>query len=243
MAVMMGTTAGLSVLLVWLALRARSVANGVLWCALGGIAAGVLNAGVALGGIELVRRGDPGALIGGFFLGTLFGGIYGGPLGLLFGTGYSVVAGSALRARLDPSHDGPDTVLLTAGSWLALGGALLAQVPGAVPHVLSPVWLIAGGAAIAGVAAARRWARWRWLDRVAAGRDHAWRIEPRRGVGEEAGLVPVLRAFGPSPEGVVTRCAPTKDPYRSAMVAAPVALAALPAPMASAGEGAGGLSR
>ena len=236
MAAVVASTVLLSLLLVRRALRAASPMSAALWCALGGVACGVLNAGLCLGSVELVHSGDPGAFFGGLFLGSFFGGIYGGPLGLAFGAAYAVVVCSAVSARLDPSHDGADRVLVAAGLWLALAGAALLPAALASPVVLPPAALVAAGVAIAGAAAARRRARGRWLARAAAGRDERFRVEPRRGGDDEVGLVPLIREGGES-DHVVLRRARAGDPYRGVSGWVPAALAALP-PVEAAPSGA-----
>ncbi|MCC6556039.1 MAG: hypothetical protein IT372_24020 [Polyangiaceae bacterium] len=224
MAVVTASTLLLSLLLVRRAVRSVTVFGAVVWCVIGGGVFGVLNAGLCLGGVELVKHGDPGSFIGGLFAGSLFGGLYGGPLGVAYGLAYAVLAGIAVHERLAPSHDGPDRVLAASGAWLAIAGAALIPAAEGSPAPVAPAALAAAGLALAGLALARRRGRTRWLVRAAAGRDEMFRIDPRRGADEEAGLLPVLRP-GPEPlDHVVLRRAAAGDPYRGASGWVPVAL-------------------
>ncbi|HTN92236.1 MAG TPA: hypothetical protein VL242_51550 [Sorangium sp.] len=233
-AVMATSTALLSVALIRYALRATTHRGAWLRCVLGGALAGVLNAGLSLAGIGVVCDGQVGGFFVGFCLGIFLGGVYGAPLGLGFGAWYAVLAGSAVRARLDPSHDGPDRVLTTAGLWLLLGGACARLAWWGAPVALSPWGLVAVGLGLTLLGAARRCARLAWLARVAAGVDPRWQVDARRSddvrrSDEEAeGLLPLVRPGGRPQDGVLLYRAHGHDRYRSASPSEPAALTALP---------------
>jgi len=230
---MAATTALLSMILVRLALRAGSFGRAAAWCLGGGVLAGILNAGLSLAAVTLVRTGNPGGALIGMFLGALFGGLYGAPLGLLFGAAYLGLVRSAYSARIHPSHDGGDRVLLAAGVWLALGGAALLVLSPSSPAVVPPAALVALGAAAAGLAGARRRGRRRWLARVAAGVVPGWQIAARSGQAHEKKLLPVTRGEEVPLDGVLLRVPPPGDPYRHAPADVPAALVPLPLPSAN----------
>ncbi|WP_437923359.1 hypothetical protein WMF37_30545 [Sorangium sp. So ce291] len=168
-------------------------------------------------------------------MGTWFGGFYGAPLGLAFGAWYAVLAGSAVRARLDPSHDGPDRVLTAAGLWLLLGGACAKLAWWGAPVALSPWGLVAVGLGLTVLGVARRRARLAWLARVAAGVDPRWQLDVRRSddvhrSDDETGLLPLIRPDGRPQDGVLLYRAHGHDRYRSASPSAPAALTERPHP-------------
>ncbi len=228
MAAMAASTMLLSLLLVGRALRAATLGRAAAWCLCGGVAAGILNAGLSLAAVTLVRTGNPGGAMAGMVMGVLFGGLYGAPLGLIFGAAYLVLTGSALRARVQPSHDGADRVLLAAGGSLAIAGVALRLLAPESPAVLPPEALAALGATTAAFALARGAARQRWIARVAAGRAPGWQIAARCEDAEEAALLPMLRGEEALLDGVLVRVSLPSDPYRRAPVAIPAALVPLP---------------
>jgi hypothetical protein len=231
------STIGLSLLLVRRALRASSLGRAALWCILGAIPAGVVNAGLCLSAVELIRTGDPGAAFGGLFLGIFVGGFYGAPIGLGYGLAYAVVVVTALQARETRAHDASDRALFGAGAWLAVVGSALAVASLGAPSLIPPVAAAAAGIGWLAIAGVRIAARRRWLERVGEGRELAFRIEPRAWSDEERALLPVVRSgvLSLEPEGVVTYKAQfASDPYRESPKGTPVALADLPEPRAAA---------
>lgn len=226
-AAMACSTALLSLVVVWGALRARKPGGTALWCLIGGPVAGVLNAGLSLAGVTLVVHGDPGRAIAGFVMGCFFGSFYGAPLGFVYGGAYLLVVRRALQVMRSPSHDGVDRVLVVVGVWLAITAAAVHVLAMPSPAVISPAALFAVGATVAAFAGVRMGARQRWLARVAAGRAPGWEIAARVD-GEERGLLPVVRAGELElPEGVLLRVGPPGDPYRRAPALTPVALVPL----------------
>ncbi|XXX82354.1 hypothetical protein WMF30_26725 [Sorangium sp. So ce134] len=222
------STALLSLILVRLALRETALQRALLSCVLGGALAGVLNTGVSLAGVGLLDHGEAGRALWELLAGCLFGGTYGGPLGLVFGTAYAVLAWSALRARRDRSHDGPDRVLTAAGLWLLVGGAYAELVRGGAPVALSPGGLAAVGLGLAVLGEGRRRARLAWLARVAAGEEAEWQIDVSRGDERDGGLLPLVRPGGRLQDGVLLYRAAGHDRYRSVSPSVPAAVVALP---------------
>ena len=223
-------TALLSLLLARRALRSDSVTKAVLWSVSGGILAGVLNAGISCAVVELVNHGDPARAVGNLLAGLFFGGFFGGPLGLAFGLTFAVVIASASRAHLEPSHDGPDRVLLTAGIWLSLVGAAIKLFADDAPTPVPPVALLAIGIPAAGAAMIRLTLRKRWLSRVARGLLPEYRIEeapdedniPRH-------LLPVIRSKPSKFKGILLYCfRDGASPYRDPASSVPVAIAVPP---------------
>ncbi|WP_437910493.1 hypothetical protein WME95_22400 [Sorangium sp. So ce327] len=222
------STALLSLILVRFALRATTARVASLRCVWGGALAGALNAGLSLAGMGVIRHGDMGSALWELVGGSLFGSIFGGPLGFVFGASYAVVVVSAVRARLDPSHDGPDRVLTTVGVWLFLGGACAELARQGVPVAVSPSRLAVLGLGLAALGAARRYARRAWLARVAAGVEPAWQLDVLRGEEQGAGLLPLIRPDGRLQDGVLLYRAPGHDRYRSVAPSTPAALTTLP---------------
>lgn len=241
-AAMACSTALLSLVVVWGALRARKPGGTALWCLIGGPIAGVLNAGLSLAGVTLVVHGDPGRAVAGFVMGCFFGSFYGGPLGFVYGGAYLLVVRRALQVLRSPSHDGIDRVLGAVGVWLVATAAVVQVLATPSPAVISPAALAAVGLTVAAFAGARMVARQRWLARVAEGRAPGWEIAARVDGREERGLLPVVRAGELElPEGVLLRVGPPGDPYRHAPAVTPVALVPLyrqaaPIPGAVAGS-------
>jgi hypothetical protein len=228
-------TVALTLLLVGCALRSTTPARAVAWCVAGGALAGTFNAGLCLSCLQLVH-GNPHWPIG-LLIGTLFGGVFGAPLGLLYGAAYGLIVGPAVRARLDPSHDGADRTLLFAGLWAAAAGVLLTCATAAVGSPLPPAALAAAGLALAGVGGARLALRDAWLARVAEGRDERFRIAPRDGDDDEVRLRSLVRSAR-APDHVLFERVPGGAPYRGRGVWSPVALVPAPrspAPAASRG--------
>jgi hypothetical protein len=230
----------LSLVLARRALRAESVENAALWSILGAVPLGAINAGICLGGIELLVRGDPGGAALGSLLGFLVGGFVGGPIGLTYGVAFAVVIGSAVRACLSPSHDGPDRVLATSGVWLALSGVVISyfisvledEIGREVQTKIPPSLLIVMGALAAGAALIRLALRKKWLARVKEGRVPAFRIDmPPEDEAIEArrGLLPIVRPKRPNPEGILYFLGGIQgSPYRETLLDTPVALVEVP---------------
>ncbi|WP_437282882.1 hypothetical protein WME90_20605 [Sorangium sp. So ce375] len=222
------STALLSSILVRFAVRATTPRAAALRCVGGGALAGALNAGLSFAGMGVLTHGDGSRAFGEFVLGSLFGSIFGGPLGFVFGASYAVVVVSAVRARLDPSHDGPDRVLTTVGVWLFLGGACAELARQGAPVAVSPSRLAVLGLGLAVLGAARRYARRAWLARVVAGAEPAWQLDVLRGEEQGAGLLPLVRPGGRLQDGVLLYKAPGHDRYRSVAPSTPAALTTLP---------------
>jgi hypothetical protein len=226
----------LSLLLARRALRAQSLESAVIWSVLGAIPAGAINAGLCLGSLGLIARGDPGAAVIGFFAGALIGGFVGGPVGLGYGAAYAIVIGSAVRARLSPSHDAPDRVLRTAGLWLTLTGlAQLCLSSDDSPVLIPPAAVIAAGAVIALTAMIRLSRRKKWLARVAAGLNPAFRIEApsEERIDAIPTLLPVLRRRERKNQSNYESILAYIDrksgsPYREDLTSTPLALVDLP---------------
>jgi hypothetical protein len=226
-------TALLSLLLARRAVRSDSVTKAVLWSVSGGILAGVLNAGISCAVVELVNHGDPARAGGNLLAGLFFGGFFGGPLGLAFGLTFAVVLASASRAELDPSHDGPDRVLLTAGIWLVLVGIALGQlapIAADSPTPVPPLALVAIGLPAAGASILRLQLRKRWLSRVARDLLPEYRIEEPPEDGEiPRHLLPVVRSKQSKSKGILSYCfRDGASPYRDPASTVPLAIADLP---------------
>jgi hypothetical protein len=223
-------TALLSLLLARRAVRSSSVTKAVLWSISGGILAGVLNAGISCSVVELVNRGDPAGAVGNLLAGLFFGGFFGGPLGLAFGLTFAIVIASASRAHLEPSHDGPDRVLLTAGIWLVLVGVALGPIAAGSPTPVPPIALVAIGVPAAGLAILRLQLRKRWLSKVARGLLPEYRIEEPPEDGElPRHLLPVVRSKQSKSKGILFYCfRDGASPYRDPASIVPLAIADLP---------------
>jgi hypothetical protein len=223
-------TAILSLLLARRALRAESATRAVLVVVLGGILAGVLNAGLSCGAVQLVTYGDPGGAFVNFLAGLVFGGFAGGPLGLGFGVAFAIVVASASRAHLNPSHDGADRVLLTAGIWLIFAGAALGPIAEGTPTPVPPIALIGLGVPAVVASIYRLQARKRWLSQVARGLLPEYRIEaPPEDAEIPRHLIPIVRSKPSKSKAILLYlfrdCA---SPYRDPASSVPLALAELP---------------
>ena len=223
-------TALLSLLLARRALRTESVTKAVLWSIAGGVLAGVVNTGVACGAVQVIQHGDLAAAVISLLAGLFFGGFVGGPLGLAFGLAYAFVLASASRAELDPSHDGPDRVLLTAGIWLTLAGVGLSAIADDSPAPVPPMALVALGAPAAAVAIVRLQARRRWLAKVTRGLLPAYRVEEPADDGEiPRHLLPVVRLVPSKRQGILLYSfRDGASPYRDPASSVPVAIAEAP---------------
>lgn len=100
---------------------------------------------------------------------------------------------AAVRARVEPSHDGGDRALTMAALWLA---AIVTGVLGWTDAPRHPKLAVAAVVAlallVAFVGAWRRVARLSWVLRVYAGKARGWRVTPRDPDHDPALLVPVV---------------------------------------------------
>lgn len=223
-------TATLSAALVALALLARRPSVAAVACAGGGIVAGALNAGLTFSLQALLERHGSGEVVSGFVFATIVGAVFGGPLGLLFGSAYAPVVASAARARQRRALDAAEPLHLLCGGWLAAAGIASAtvRVRGVPPIASLPTVAIGLGVLLTLGAAVRALGRARFLARVYAGRDArfalgalgametTWALRPLAlAVPEQLCDATVVRQAA-SPEGVA--------PYRGREHQAPCAL-------------------
>jgi hypothetical protein len=212
------STAIVAACVLFAALRAQTRSGGACAIILGGVGAGLVNSGIALFLVTLAKDGSVQPLL--IPMGMLFGCFYGGPLGLAYGLALAVIVVPALGAKVEPSFDAFDRVLLWSGLWaLAVGGVCVAVDGGARPLD----WVVAAAGASAVVCAAVRLVvRRAWLARVRAGKVDGWRVEPRGHV-EDVGLSPFVRAR--SWDAVLVRDeVPASVPYRDPPLRRAVAL-------------------
>lgn len=171
-------TALLSWLLLWRALKARSFDRTLLWCIFVAMPLGALNSGLSEGIITLYHSKDAGQTISAFFLALLLGGFIAAPIGLVYGILYSIITGATKRALMYPSHDGPDRVMLIAGLWLSIIGALISALPStSLPLFLSPLWMIWIGIPMAAIALYRWAGRKLWYSKVLRDADPRYKIK------------------------------------------------------------------
>lgn len=190
---------------------------------------------------------------------ALFGVLFGGPTGLMYGLPIAVLAALAQKHVADGSHQGNDRASRLAGAWLAVGATFAAfctwqldvQVwfSGLARDTLSSYvpLMVTGFAFMTGLvlmarATARIERRTRWIQRVSAGRHRSFRIRPISASDD----LTALPRLGPEPRLVVEWCG-SPDPtsaYRTPAEGMAVALvsasdACLPEAAGSGATGAG----
>jgi hypothetical protein len=215
------STVWLSVSLVRRALAAEDVASAAGRCVVGGIFFGAVNAGLALA-LATAVRGRLGEVVAAFLLGTMFGGVfYGGPLGFVYGLSYAPLVGSVVEARRYPSRQALAGVLLWAGGWLALVGAISVGLARRPFLALSWAALLLGLEFIVfAIYLDLRCAL--WVRRLSEGQQPGWEVITRRWDDEEHAVAPLLRCgLGELYDGVIVSRQPSSNvvgPYRGADV-------------------------
>lgn len=185
---------------------------------------------------------------------AVFGLFFGAPTGVIYGLPIAVLVAMAHKRVVDGSHESNDRCARLAGGWLALGASFAAfgtwqldvkqRVSGLAPDTLaSYVPLMASGFAFVVGLVLIAWAtsrierRARWIERVRAGGDRAFRIRPISACDD----VVVLPRLGPDSRLVIEWCG-APDPttaYRTPAEGTAVALVSdVDARLVSAGSGA-----
>lgn len=223
------STALLSLYLVRRALRAAGFDKTLLWCVFVAMPLGALNAALAEALIAAYKNGDAGQIFGGFLLALFIGGFIAAPIGLIYGILYAIPTSVAKRALEYPSHEGPDRLMITAGLWISILGALISVMPEA-PHTwISPPWLIFIGVFAAAIGIYRWAGRKIWYARIENDEDPRYMLidpdddEPSA----YPGLLPLFKAEPPNDARVklLMYIPPAKDiAYRDKSRAVPVAL-------------------
>lgn len=222
------------------ALRSPNPAQATSTCVTTGMFAGAINAGLLLATrwfensflhppTEQVGAWTAAALFGVTFLvGASFGGVFGIPLGLLYGVAYAPLVRWAVSERTHISHETPDRALRVGACWAAVVVvavfATTADQVGCAPFF---PYLELPAVSFVGVALAGAWwackrmrARDRWLHRVRTGQEPHYRVVERDvGVndldadGRE--LLPWAHERRGEPDGVLERELPPEgSPYR-----------------------------
>ena len=178
--VLAATTAAWTVVILTLVQRANSRLGTALRVVLGGMVAGVLNAGTSCGLIVLVETGRLGDALSSCILACLPGLVWGAPVGLAFGLAFTPLT---LAVKSPPtSLEGADLLFLSSGAWLfSVCAFCWSTAPWGTGHNVVG-WLLGIGAVVgsllAAAAAGRLVVRRVWLSRVCSGRDPRWTVIP-----------------------------------------------------------------
>lgn len=179
------STATLTALLACFVVRADSRARVAAWCFLGAPVLGALNAGLTLALLALAEFELAQAAFA-LAVGTTFGAVVGGPVGLLFGASLYVPAEFRRRAHEGRSLAATEYTAVASGLWLlVVGGGL--TFGGGAAWALPPLAL---GALLVLVGAAQLHRRWRVVARLRAGVVPGFRVVPRE---PDDAAVPMLR--------------------------------------------------
>jgi hypothetical protein len=236
---LVASTIGLSAALAAIATRAKTVTGAALWLLLAP-PLGVVNTVVSLAAVGLINGQGGSGLALAFWFGGIYGFAFGAPLGIALGLAYAVPILAAARARVRPSHDGPDRVLAVAGAFAiaagALGVAIETQLPAEVYDgkstaiFMGPLLAMTGGLLGLGAGVARLVRRRRWIRAVAAERIPGFCIVPRD-PSVPVVVPPLFRADPAACDLVVLRVEGRAEPgipYRSGAARAPFALLRMP---------------
>lgn len=219
-----------ALLVTWYAFQnpARSIRRFLIF----GTLAGALDAGLSLMLVEGRNGSSPAQMVGLFFLGTLFGGVVGAPLGFAYGAGYAV-ATHPLRDRTVPTHDRVDRTALWVGAWSLAISAIAALLARTVPFYRLWIAPAALGTILVALSAIRIVLRKRFVSRVRSGLVPDWGIVPYPGGCDDQVLA--LEQGGPeSVDGLLVRFEPRQlGPYRDAPTGVALARVRLHAPPAS----------
>lgn len=214
-------TAALSFAHLRLSTRGKTAGGAFTRSVVWGLLLGPINSGISLASVVALQEGPEPGVVGAFMLGTLFGSVAGGCIGILFGLGYSPLAIAATAYRERPTHAGPEKARVMAGA-MVLGAALIHHlfIPGSME--LQAVGALFGAAQVA-FGAYRLASLELFLRAVRTGKEPRWSLARARDAGDVAGLIPI-HARGPSDE-ILYRA--TNDdgatPYRSQSQWLPVA--------------------
>jgi len=208
------STALLSAGVAAVATRTRSLRGVLLTCLLLAPIAGALNCGLTLS-MAAVAHGQFQDAISLGLLGSMFGLVYGAPLGFALGTAFLLPTTVTFKLRKAASHDATELALLLCGLWLLCCSAVVLLIAGTKPTSVVAMAALGIGTLSALIAGGRLLRRHRWLQRVRRGNVPGWLLAPR----EDHPDHPELRTFryqrspGDEPE-VLLRHQPKPAAYR-----------------------------
>lgn len=214
-------TALFSFLHLRLATRGKTTGGAFTRSVVWGLLLGPINSGVSLAAVTALQDGAQPGVLAAFVLGTLFGSVAGGCVGIVFGLGYSPLAIAATMHRERPTHAGPEKARALAGAMVLLAALVHhAFIPGSVElQVLGALF----GAGHVAYAAYRLVGLELFLRDVRTGKEPRWSLASARDAGDARGLAPI-HARGASDE-ILYRSTTDEaaNPYRSQSQWLPVA--------------------